>query len=240
MKISIIFPAAGKSSRFSQNEKKQFIDLDGRPVWLRKVELFCNREDVCQMILVINPEDRDMILRRYQANLAFLEVQLIDGGEERCDSVQRALKAIRNDATHIAIHDIVRPCVETKHIDSVFQNANEFGGALLATPLVHTLKRADSARNIEVTVPRKNLWLAQTPQVFKKEWLVEAYEKRIPGFNPTDDAEMVESIGHPVRLVECGLSNLKITTSEDLELAKSILKSRSKPIEPRFHPFCED
>ena len=109
MKISIIFPAAGKSSRFTQNEKKQFLDLEGRPVWLRTVELFCNREDVCQMILVINPEDRDMILRRYQANLAFLEVQLIDGGEERCDSVQRALKAIRNDATHIAIHDIVRP-----------------------------------------------------------------------------------------------------------------------------------
>lgn len=240
MKTCVILPAAGSSSRFGAKEKKQFTDLEGRAVWLRTVELFCNREDVCQIMLVIHPSDRELVLRRYSANLSFLGVKLIDGGMERCDSVQNALDQITPEATHIAIHDAVRPCVEKKQIDAVFMAAASHGAAILATPMVHTLKKANGEGSIEATLPRKGLWLAQTPQVFEKELLLKAYRDRPKGQLPTDDSEVVEASGHPVHLVECDLSNLKITTASDLLLATSILQSRPKIPERRFHPFYDD
>lgn len=242
MKTCVIFPAAGKSTRFENNEKKQFAELEGRAVWLRTVELFCNRADVCQLILVINPEDRELVLRRFAANLAFLGIQLIDGGQERCDSVQKALDRVSPEATHIAIHDAVRPCVETRQIDAVFKAAELHGAAILATRLVHTLKKEkESAFGvIEKTLPRKHLWLAQTPQVFRADWLQDSYKKRIKDFLPTDDSELLEATGHPVQLVECGLTNLKITTATDLLLAENILKSQPKATGRKFHPFYED
>ena len=94
MKACVILPAAGSSSRFGAREKKQFTELEGRAVWLRTVELFCNRDDVCQIMLVIHPDDRELFLQRYSANLSFLGVKVIDGGKERCDSVQNALALI--------------------------------------------------------------------------------------------------------------------------------------------------
>lgn len=240
MKTCVILPAAGSSSRFGTREKKQFTELEGRAVWLRTVELFCNREDVCQIMLVIHPDDRELVLRRYSANLAFLGVQVVEGGEERCDSVQNALHQVSPEATHVAIHDAVRPCVEKKHIDAVFQAAMKHEAAILATPMVHTLKRANGEGFIETTLPRKGLWLAQTPQVFRKDLLWKAYGNRPENLVPTDDSELVEAYGHPVRLVECDLTNLKITTANDLLLAASILQGRPKPTERRFHPFHED
>jgi 2-C-methyl-D-erythritol 4-phosphate cytidylyltransferase len=242
MKICAIFPAAGKSSRFENTEKKQFAELEGRAVWLRTIELFCNRADVCQLILVINPEDRELVIRRFAANLAFLGVQLIDGGLERCDSVQNALERVSPEATHVAIHDAVRPCVETKQIDAVFKAAEKHGAAILATRLVHTLKKEKESADgvIEKTLPRKQLWLAQTPQVFRADWIKDSYRNLDKSLLPTDDAEVMEEAGHPVHLVECGLTNLKITTATDLLLAENILKSRPKAVERKFHPFYED
>lgn len=240
MKACVILPAAGSSSRFGAREKKQFTELEGRAVWLRTVELFCNRDDVCQIMLVIHPDDRELFLQRYSANLSFLGVKVIDGGKERCDSVQNALDQTSPEVTHVAIHDAVRPCVEKKHIDAVFQAAALNGAAILATPVVHTLKRANGQGSIETTLPRKGLWLAQTPQVFEKGLLFRAYRDRPKNLVPTDDSEVVEATGHPVHLVECDLGNLKITTASDLLLAASILQSRPKPAERRFHPFYED
>ncbi len=192
------------------------------------------------MMLVIHPDDRDLVLRRFSANLAFLGVKVVEGGKERVDSVQNALNLVDPEITHVAIHDAVRPCVEKKQIDSVFQAAVSHGAAVLATPMVHTLKSAKGDGYIEKTIPRNGLWLAQTPQVFQKEILLKAYGDRSPDFIPTDDSEMVEACGHPVKLVECDWTNLKITTANDLLLAASILQSRPKPIERRFHPFYED
>lgn len=240
MKTCVILPAAGTSTRFDNREKKQFIELDGRPVWQRTVELFCTREDVCQILLVINPDDNEMVRRRYGANLAFMNVQLVDGGKERCLSVENALGKVIEEATHVAIHDAVRPCVTTQQIDAVFQAALAHGAAILATPLVHTLKKDQGTGRTLETLPRKDLWLAQTPQVFAKNIIQAAYQGRKNDFFPTDDSQMVESTGLPVRLVTCGLENLKITTAEDLRLADCILKSRPKPKPKQFHPFADD
>jgi 2-C-methyl-D-erythritol 4-phosphate cytidylyltransferase len=112
----------------------------------------------------------------------------------------------------------------------------------LAVPVADTLKRVKAKNQVEATVPREGLWLAQTPQVFRKEWLVEAYAKRSSlGKGITDDAQLVEAAGHPVHVAEGSGTNIKITTKADLALADAILKARPKPkATGPIHPFADE
>src|SRR5262245_27485185 len=115
--ISVILPAAGRSSRFRDKVKKPFATLDGRAVWLRTIELFVTRPDVIQCIIVVAKTDQETFRRRNQAHMAFMNVQIADGGAERFESVQNALKLVKPEAELVAIHDAVRPCVTTAQID---------------------------------------------------------------------------------------------------------------------------
>ena len=241
-RFAVILPAAGKSSRFRDREKKPFVNLDGRAVWLRCAELFITRDDVCQCLIVVAPEDREMFRRRYQANLAFMNVQIADGGKERFESVANALALIKEEAEFVAIHDAARPCVTAEAIETVFAGAAKTGAAMLAVPVVETVKRADDKGIVKETVPRRGLWLAQTPQVFRRDWLIEAYAKRSQlGRDITDDARLIEAMGHPVYLLQGSSSNIKITAREDLALAEAILKARPKPKAARpIHPFDDE
>ncbi|HEV3142316.1 MAG TPA: 2-C-methyl-D-erythritol 4-phosphate cytidylyltransferase [Gemmataceae bacterium] len=241
-KFAVILPAAGKSSRFHDKEKKPFINLDGRAVWLRSAEYFVNRPDVTQTIIVISPEDQELFERRYRPNIAFMNTQVVLGGAERFESVANALAKLKPDADFVAIHDAVRPCVTTEQVDAVFNAAAQHGAALLAAPVSETLKQVDGQKKIQSTVAREGLWLAQTPQVFRKDWLLEAYGKRGQLSGPiTDDAQLVEAAGHPVYVVPSTATNIKITTKPDLFLAAAILKSRPDPKPNRpIHPFADE
>src|SRR5947209_7452613 len=132
--FAVILPAAGRSSRFGGKEKKPFALLDGRPVWLRTVELFVTRPDVCQTILVVAPQDRELFRTRYAANIAFMDVTIVEGGAERFESVANALNAVKPAADFIAVHDAVRPCLTSMTIDQVFSAAVKHGAALLGVP----------------------------------------------------------------------------------------------------------
>ena len=240
-KFAVILPAAGKSTRFRDKEKKPFAALDGRPVWLRTAELFVSRDDVSQCILVIDPSDDEMVRRKYGANMAFLNISLVHGGSERFESVANALKTVKEDVDFVAIHDSVRPCVTTELIDKVFQQAVKSGAAILALGMTDSLKRGSSTEPvvIEQSLPRERLWLAQTPQVFSKEVLVKAF-KNVPK-GATDDSQVVEATGATVSIVVGSSSNIKITTRDDLFLADAILKSRPKPkANVSAHPFADD
>jgi 2-C-methyl-D-erythritol 4-phosphate cytidylyltransferase len=240
--FAVILPAAGRSSRFHDKEKKPFATLDGRAVWLRSAELFVTRSDVVQCLIVVAKADQEMFRRRYGANLAFMNVQIADGGAERFESVANALAMIKPEANFVAIHDAVRPCLTDAMIDTVFAQAQKTGAALLAIPVTDTVKQVDQQHKVHATLPRQNLWLAQTPQVFRREWLTEAYANRGKvGKDITDDAQLVEAAGHPVHVVEGSPSNIKITAKGDLSLADAILKSRPKP-KPSgpAHPFAEE
>jgi 2-C-methyl-D-erythritol 4-phosphate cytidylyltransferase len=240
--FAVILPAAGKSSRFRDKEKKPFTNLDGRAVWLRSAELFITRPDVVQCLIVVAPDDQELFRRRYQANLVFMNVQVVNGGAERFESVANALAMIRPEVDFIAIHDAVRPCLTESMVSAIFNKGQQTGAALLAIPVTETIKRADDKQKVQQTVSRKGLWLAQTPQVFRKDWLVEAYAKRAQlGKDITDDAQLVEAAGHPVHLVDGAATNIKITTRADLTLAEAILKSMPKP-KPSgpAHPFAEE
>src|SRR6266404_1273189 len=177
-KFAVILPAAGQSSRFKDKEKKPFALLDGRAVWLRCAELFVSRSDVSQCIIVVATTDQETFRRRYAPNMAFMNVQIADGGAERFESVANALALLKPEAEFVAIHDAVRPCLTNEMIDSVFAKAEKTGAALLAVPVADTVKRVDGQLKVLETVSRQGLWLAQTPQVFRRDWLVEAYANR--------------------------------------------------------------
>ena len=241
-KFAVILPAAGQSSRFKDKEKKPFVNLDGRAVWLRSAEHFVNRPEVCQCLIVINPEDDEMFRRRFGPNLAFMNVQIVAGGAERFESIANALNLVNAEADFVAVHDAVRPCLTDSLITSVFTRAEQTGAAMLAVPVTDTVKQASAQKTIEATLPRQGLWLAQTPQVFRRDWLLSAYADRARlGKAITDDAQIIEAAGHAVHLVEGATTNIKITTRNDLFLAEAILKSMPKP-KPSgpIHPFADE
>lgn len=240
-KFAVILAAAGKSSRFrDKNYKKVFAPLDNRAVWLHSAERFLNRDDVCQLILVIAPEDREYLNFKFAANISILGITVVEGGAERSDSIEAALGRVKTEATHICVHDAARPCLANEWIDKVFEAACKSGAAILAVPVTGTLKRVGPDRTIQETVSRADLWEAQTPQVFRRELLLEAYARR-GGFQATDDAQLVERLGKPVSIVQGSPINIKITTQEDLRLAAQALKALPKPkFAGPAHPFADD
>ncbi len=239
--FAAIITAAGKSTRFGdKNYKKPFAMLGGRAVWLHSVDHFQNRGDVKQTIVTVAPEDREEFDRKFGANVAILGIEVVAGGERRSDSVQRALERVKSDIQFVAVHDAARPCIADKWLEQVFEAAQRTGAAILATPIAETLKRVDGKKQITATVDRQSLWAAQTPQVFRRELLIEAYAKR--GNTPaTDEAQLVERLGQAVTVVPCSAMNLKITTRDDLRLAEQVLKVLPKPKPDGFnHPFAGD
>lgn len=240
-KFAVILPAAGRSRRFGDSRrKKTFVDLKDRPVWVRAAEHFVNRPDVAQTLVVVAEEDQEFFREKFRPNLAFMGVEIVTGGAERADSVQNALARVRSEIEFVAVHDAARPLLAKKWIDAVFAAAVESGAAILAHRVASTLKRVGDDRRIVETVSRDQLWEAQTPQVFRRELLLEAFSRR-DGFTATDEAQLVERIAHPVSVVECSAINLKITTQEDLRMAEKLLEALPK--EQSFgslHPFADE
>lgn len=236
--FAVIIPAAGRSTRFGGMEKKTFTCLDGRPVWLRAAELFWKREDVSKVYVVIAPEDRDDFRTRFGHLLAFTNAEVVSGGAERFDSVANALARVPEDVAFVAVHDAVRPLATPTFIDEVFAAAREHGAVVPGVPVADTLKRVEPGTNrITDTVPRAGLWQAQTPQVFRRDWLAEAYAKRAEFAGAiTDDAQLIEAAGHAVFAVPGSPANFKITTKDDLELAEAVLKAREAKRRPEAVP----
>lgn len=239
--FAVILPAAGQSSRFKHpNYKKPFAPLAGRAVWLHAAERFLQRDDVRQTIVVIAPEDREHFDFKFASNAAILGITVVEGGRERADSIQNALARVQPECDFVAVHDAVRPCLAEAWVTRVFEEAVRTGAALLALPVAATLKRVGPRQTVEETVSREGLWEAQTPQVFRRELLVEAYARR-GGAAATDDAALVERLGHPVAVVTGSPLNLKITSQDDLRLAEQVLKVLPKPKSLGLgNPFADD
>lgn len=233
-KFAVILPAAGKSSRFGGLEKKPFMSLQGRAIWQRSAELFWSRPNVSKVYLVISPDDVADFRSRFGHVIAFANAEIVEGGRERFESVANALNRIPDDVDFICVHDAVRPMTSNSMIDNVFAKAVSCGAAMLAIPVADTLKRVDNQTNmITETVPREGLWQAQTPQVFRRDWLLEAYARRNTlGTHITDDAQLIEAAGHQISVVNGSTMNFKITTQDDLKLAEQIYRPNEKASQP--------
>ncbi len=240
-KFAVILPAAGRSSRFAgKARKKVFADLQGRPVWLRSAEMFVNRDDVIQTLIVVAADDEEWFREKFRPNLAFLDVEIVIGGGERADSVQNALARVKPEADFVAVHDAARPLIAKEWITNVFQAAETHGAAILATPITSTVKRVVEQNRIQETVPRADLWAAQTPQVSRTDWLRDAFAKR-GTFQPTDEAQLLERAGHPVHVVAGSPLNFKITAADDLKMAEACLGLLPKERLPGLlHPFADE
>lgn len=240
-KIAAIICAAGPGSRFGGKRKKQFTDVAGRPVFLRSIELFSNRDEVQQILLGIAPEDQETLKVNWGAKLSFFHVKTFLGGKERFETVRAALELLREDIELVAVHDACRCCATEKLVTDVLAKAAKTGAAIPAAPVTATIKQVKDGVIVR-TVERSDLFEAQTPQVFETALLKKAYANldKLDQAAVTDDAFLVEALGHKVAIVESDASNLKITRPSDIAIAEAILKSRPKPLPAgSINPFAE-
>lgn len=228
--VAAIICAAGPGTRFGGKRKKQFVDVAGRAVFLRSVELFANRDDVKQVLLGIAAEDEELVAVKWGANLKFFGVKLFFGGYERFDTINKGLELVKADVDLIAVHDACRCCVTDKMIDEVIAAAGKTGAAIPACPVAATIKQVKDG-SIMKTVDRAGLYEAQTPQVFQASLLKRAYQnlKNLDQAKISDDSQLVEALGEKVTIVEADSSNIKITRQSDIAIAEAIIKSRPKP-----------
>jgi 2-C-methyl-D-erythritol 4-phosphate cytidylyltransferase len=239
--VAVIICAAGASARFEGSRKKPFVEVAGRAAFLRSIEFFADRDDVKQIILAINPEDDELVKLKWGANLSFNRVKLCTGGKERFETVAKALELVDQSAELIAVHDAVRCCLKKEWLDAVFKKASETGAAILACPVISTIKKVKE--NIIVgTIDRRGLYEAQTPQVFDAKLLREAFENldSLDKDRISDDSALVEMLAREVSIVETDNSNVKITRKSDVPIASAIIRSRPKPKpEGPSGPFIE-
>ncbi len=239
--VAAVIVAAGPGSRFGGKRKKQFVDVAGRAVFMRSIEVFAERDDVKQILLGIAREDEEIVSVKWGVNLKFFNVKTYFGGDERFETVARAVELIAEDIDMVAVHDACRCCVTAKLVDEVIAAALKTGAAIPACPVAATIKQV-AGGTIVRTVDRSDLYEAQTPQVFEVSLLKKAYEnlKDIDRSGISDDAQLVEALGKKVAIVEADSSNIKITRKSDVAIAEAILKSRPKPKpEGYVGPFAE-
>ena len=228
--VAAIICAAGPGSRFGGKRKKQYTDVAGRAVFVRSVELFADRDDVKQILLGIAEEDEEIVSVKWGAKLQFFGVKTFFGGGERFDTINEALKLLKDDIDLVAVHDACRCCVTGQLIGDVIAAAARTGAAIPASPVTATIKDVKN-ETIVRTVDRTGLYEAQTPQVFETSLLKKAYENpgNLDADKVSDDSFLIESLGHKVSIVEADSSNIKITLQSDLAIAEAIIKSRPKP-----------
>ncbi|MGY8751331.1 MAG: 2-C-methyl-D-erythritol 4-phosphate cytidylyltransferase [Fidelibacterota bacterium] len=220
MKITAIIPAAGAGERFG--EKKQLKLLNGRPLIFHTIQPFINSELINEIIVVVPKENVNQVGREFKSTLTSKKIEVISGGKTRQQSVNNGLKMSNKESELICIHDGVRPFLTVTLIEKVIKAAIGHDGAILATPSSDTIKRVLGNQILE-TLPREEIWRAQTPQVFLKSALEEAIEIAIDeNLEGTDEASILEKIGYQIGFIEGSSLNIKITTKEDWIFAKAI------------------
>jgi len=225
-RVGVIIPAAGRGTRMGGARSKQFLDLDGVPILLHTLRCFERLDEVDLIIIAAAPEAiPELVALQREHGLAKI-ARIVPGGKERQDSVWNALEAMRSfPVTITAVHDAVRPFASPQLIRRVLHAAVTHGAALAAVRPKETVKIGTPDGTVHATPPRETLWLAQTPQAFRFTLLVEAFRKAMAEqFYGTDEASLVERLGQEVRIVEGSYDNIKITTPDDLEVAKLIAK----------------
>ena len=229
-KVIAIIPAAGQGKRLQPvlDEPKQFTRLAGRPLLAHTLEAFQQCDIVDQIIIPAHP---DYITRIWQDVVEKFELNkvtnVIPGGATRQDSVWQGMALLREHHPEIVIvHDAARPFITSGTIEESVSVAREFGGCVVGMPAVDTVKRVKQDI-IQSTEDRRNLWTAQTPQTFRYELLLRAFEKaHEDNFTGTDESMLVERLGEPVKMIQSHSINFKITTQMDLVMAKFFLRSQ--------------
>lgn len=229
MKTIAIIPAGGVGKRLKANVAKQYLLLNQLPVLVNTLLVFQKSKIIDEIILLLPHGDLDSAGNELRNKYGLKKVtKIIAGGKERQDSVRNGLAAINDKCDLVLVHDAVRPFVTEKMIREVVAAAKVTGAASVGVKAKDTIKETGKDNVVECTIPRQNLWLTQTPQVFKLEILKKAYKKAYEdSFYGTDDASLIERMGIKVKMVTGSYDNIKITTPEDLTMARALIKDKS-------------
>jgi 2-C-methyl-D-erythritol 4-phosphate cytidylyltransferase len=229
-KVFVIVPAAGQGTRMGDALPKQYLPILGKPMMFHSIERLAAVSRVTCVCVVLSPLDRHWGEHDCSRLSDKIEPMFV-GGASRAQSVMNALRQLEARLAKddwVLVHDAARPCIQKELIE---QFLDEIGddpiGGLLAMPVADTLKSADENQRVAATIPRLNLWRAQTPQMFRHHLLRRGLELRA---DATDEAQAVEGVGYSApRLVQGENSNIKVTFAEDLFLAEMILKRHGHP-----------
>jgi 2-C-methyl-D-erythritol 4-phosphate cytidylyltransferase len=229
-KVTAILPAAGMGTRMGGETPKQFLELDGAPILVHTLRRLASCDAITEIILATRADEVQRLEERCRREKFRQPIRVIKGGATRQESVAAALAHINDDTELVVVHDAVRPFVTREQISRVIEEARKRGAAILGIPAMDTVKevkRSSLPQDVALitgTIPRERVVLAQTPQVFRTRLLKEAFAKAIAdGVNASDEAGLVERMGHDVHAVHGTERNIKITKPSDMELARFYL-----------------
>jgi 2-C-methyl-D-erythritol 4-phosphate cytidylyltransferase len=234
MKVSVILPAAGLGTRMGREKagtsRKQFMLLDNSPILVHTIRKFFRCPSVSEIVVALRKEDFDWargLLQQHPDHSA-KPVRFVEGGDSRQQSVQNALSTLGADTDLVAVHDAVRPFIEPELVEKVIAEAASSGAAIVGIVPVDTVKRVHKNK-VRDTLPRENLVLAQTPQVFRFELLRRAFARAgEDNFYGTDESSLVERLDEiEVSVVQGTDRNIKITRQTDMDLARLFLSEEA-------------
>lgn len=228
MKTVAIIPAGGAGRRMAGAVPKQYLLLDGLPIFIHTLKLFQSSPHIDEIVLVAPSRDvshlQEMIGEKYRLPKVS---RVLAGGEERQDSVRNGLQTVGVEHDIVVIHDAVRPFITVELIQRAVEGAATWRAVALGVPARDTVKRVGRDELVGETLNRDEIWLAQTPQAFERQVIKQAYEKAYADrFIGTDDASLVERIGVNVKMILGSPDNIKITTQDDLLIGEALLERR--------------
>jgi 2-C-methyl-D-erythritol 4-phosphate cytidylyltransferase len=230
-KITAILPAAGMGTRMGGETPKQFLELDGAPILLLTLRRLASCDQITEIILATRADEVTRMQERCRQEKFRQPLRVLQGGATRQESVATALAQVGDDVELVAVHDAVRPFVTREQVTRVIEEARKRGAAILGIPAMDTIKevkRSSLPQDVALitgTIPRERLVMAQTPQVFHTRLLKEAFARAASDgwSNASDEAGLVERLGHDVYVVHGSERNIKITKPADMELARFYL-----------------
>jgi len=233
--IAAILPAAGLGTRMGHETPKQFMELDGVPIVILSLRRIASCPLITHIVVATRGEEVERLDARIRQEKFKQAVRVVKGGDSRQSSVSLALKHIPEDTELVVVHDAVRPFVTVEQITRVIEEARRCKAAILAIPAMDTVKEVKRASLpedvalITATIPRERVVLAQTPQVFETHLLKEAFAgAEEDGVNASDEAGLIEKLGHEVHVVLGSERNIKITKPSDMDLARFYLLAEQK------------
>ncbi len=234
-RIAAILPAAGLGTRMGAETPKQFLELDGTPIVLHSVRRIASCPLVTDIIVATRADVVASLEERIRGERYTQTVRVVRGGDSRQESVALALQEVSNDTEIVLVHDAVRPFVTPEQITRVIEEARRCQAAILGIPAMDTVKevkRASLPEDVALiigTIPRERVVLAQTPQAFSTKLLKEAFARaQADGVTASDEAGLVERLGHDVHVVLGSERNIKITKPADMDLARFYLEQERR------------
>lgn len=227
-KTAAIIVAGGNGKRMGMDIKKQYILLDGREILAHTLDVFDKCTAIDEIVIVVAEDEISKvskdIVNKYGYNK---KIKILGGGKERQDSVYEGLKAVSDEVRYVAIHDGARPFIETNLIEEAIKVVRDKKAVVLGVPVKDTIKEAEQEEGVNKitnTPDRSRLWAIQTPQVFERELILNAYEYiNKENMLVTDDSMVAEAYGESVYIIKGDYNNIKITTKEDLIIGEAIL-----------------